>query len=186
VNERQQTAVGPPAAPYSLGKCVKQWWPLVIPPAVMVAVYLARAAGRGAVIAKGPHEIIALYLLSAAAAVAGVRFILGRQRVHLVLTVLCLVFLLREVHFTGAKEVFYVSVAGIAAWCAFWRKSLLPALVGKARGRWLIVTVWAYLLALLIQRRALRFLPDEEHIHTQLEEVCENLGHLFLLLLGVF
>ena len=164
---------------------VAAWLPLLIPPAVVAAVYLARAAGWDQAISKQPHEAIALCLLSAAVAVAVKGLLVQRDRFYLILGALCLLFLLREIHFPGAKRMLYGGVAVIGVWAALWRKDLLGALVGKARGRWLVVTVWAYVLALLVQRRAMRFLPDEENIHVELEEVLENIGHLFLLILGL-
>ena len=159
---------------------------MLLPLLVMVGVYAARAAGWEAAIAKSTHEVIAPYLLAGALAVATIRWLVGRERFTLVLGALCLVFLLREIHFSGAKLVLYIGVALIAVWSLLWAKSLLPSLIDKPRGRWLIVVIWTYALALLVQRGALKFLPDEERIHVQLEEVLENLGHLFLLILGLF
>jgi len=151
----------------------------------MAAVYLAKGVGWAGAIAKNTHEMIALCLLSAALAVAVKGCLVQRDRFYVVLAALCLVFLLREIHFPGAKEVLYGGVGVIGIWSVLWRKHLLGGLMGKARGRWLVITVWAYVLALLIQRRALKFLPDEEHIHVQLEEVLENVAHLFLLILNL-
>jgi len=136
---------------------------------------------------KPVHEVIALVLLSAATGVAGLRWLRRRRPEHGVLTVVCAVFLLREVHVPvpGWKEGFYVAVGLIGLWCVGWRRRLWPVVVGQTRGRWLVATTWAYLLALLVQRRALKFLPHEADIHIQLEEVGENLAHLFLLILGL-
>ncbi len=175
-----------PSKPYCPLTIARQWWPALLPLLVMGGVYAARAAGRGELIDKPTHEIIALCLLSGALAVAIKGVFATRERFAMVLAALCLVFLLREIHFEGAKEVLYIGVAAIGVWSIVWARSLLPTVVGKPRGRWLVVVIWTYAVALLVQRRALKFLPDEDVIHIQLEEVLENLGHLFLLILGLF
>jgi len=183
--DQPRTDAAPAAKPCCPVTIARQWWPVLVPPAVAAAVYLARAVGWHQAVEKQPHEVIALCLLSAAVAVAAKGALAQRDRFCLVLAALCLVFLLREIHFPGAKEVLYGGVAVIGVWSVLWRRRLLPSLLGQARGRWLVITVWAYVLALLVQRRALKFLPDEEHVHIQLEEVLENVGHLFLLILGL-
>jgi len=171
--------------PYCPLTIAREWWPMLLPVLVMVGVYGAKSAGWTAALDKPLHEIIALCLLSSALTVAIKGWLAGRERFGLVLTALCLVFLLREIHFPGAKIVLYGGVALIGVWAVLWAKSLLPSLLGRPRGRWLVVVIWTYALALLVQRRALKFLPDEENIHIELEEVIENLGHLFLLILGL-
>ncbi len=185
MDDAAQEAEAPaPTIPRTI-RAIAAWWPLVLPPVVIAAVWLAHAAGARAALAKPVHEVIALMLLSAAVGAALKGLLVRRDRVSVLLVVLCVAFLCREIHFAGTDTGFYVAVALIAAWAALWRKDLLAALIGQARGRWLVITAWAYFLSLLVQRRALRLLPGEEQVHVQLEEVSENLAHLLLTILAL-
>ena len=157
------------------------WWPLALPPLGIVAAYLARAAGWELLIEKGPHEVAALILLPIALAICAARWLIRRDRLHLMLTVLAAVLLCREIHFAGTHRGIYVAAGLIAAWAVLWRDALKKALWRTPKGRWLAVAMWAYVVAFLIQRRALKFLPDEDVLHVRLEEVSENVAHLLLL-----
>ncbi len=185
MDDATQEAEAPAVAMPRTVRAIAAWWPLVLPPVVMAAVWGAHAAGARAVLAKTVHETIALMLLSAAVGAALKGLLVRRDRASLLLALLCIAFLCREIHFRGTDTGFYVAVALIAAWAALWRKDLLAALIGQARGRWLVITAWAYFLSLLVQRRALRFLPGEDQVHVQLEEISENLGHLLLAILAL-
>ncbi len=158
---------------------------MLLPPVTLGAVYLAYGLGWEGVIHKKPQEVVALILMPAAVAVFAARWAVGRDRFHLVFACASIVLLCREIHFRGTGNGVYVAAALIGVWAFLWRRHLLPALVGRPRGRWLVVTAWSYLLALLIQRRALRFLPLEATLHVRMEEVLENLSHLFLVILGL-
>ena len=164
---------------------VLPWWPAIIPPLAIPAVYLATAVGADWAVAKRTHEAAAMVLLPLALAACALRLAIRRDRLHLVLTVAVAALLCREIHFHGAKPGFYVAAAGIAVWAAFWRKSLLESLLCRAKGRWVVLAGWAYLVALLIQRRALRFLPAEGDLHVQMEEVAESIAHAFVIVLGI-
>jgi len=157
------------------------WWGVLIPPLALAGVYAARALGSTGLIAKPVQEVAALMLLPAAVAVFAVRWYRTRDRLHLVLTAFSAALLCREIHFPGTHRGIYVAAAVIAVWCFLWRRSLIRRLWGTAKGRWLTIAAWSYALALLIQRRALRFLPDEADLHVQLEEVLENVSHFLLL-----
>jgi hypothetical protein len=76
----------------------------------------------------------------------------------------------------------WVAVSAIGVWAYVRREVLLRGLRGRVRGRWLVATGWSYLLALLVQQRALKFLPHERDgaFRVGLEEVLENLAHLML------
>lgn len=162
------------------------WWPLVLAPLAVAGVYLAEALGRAELISKGPHEVAGVVLLSIAAAVSGVRWAVGRERFHLVLLALSVAFLCREIHFRGAHRGVYVAAGLIGAWAFAWRRPLLASLADRPRGRWLVATMWSYLLAILVQRRAFRgVLPNEAVLHSQLEEVLENVSHLLLVVVGL-
>lgn len=147
---------------------------------------LGQVLGWTDLISKGPHEVAALVLVSVAAAVFGLRWAIGRGHFHLVFLAVSVVFLCREIHFRGTDVGVYVAAGLIGAWAFVWRRRLLGSLVGRPRGRWLVATMWSYLLAILVQQRALRgVLPDESLVHSQLEEVLENLSHLLLVVVGL-
>jgi len=167
------------------GRRLAAWWPAVIPLLAIPTVYLATAVGADWLVAKRTHEVLALALLPVALAACAVRLAIRRDRLHLVLAVAVAALLCREIHFPGAKPGFYAAAAGIAVWSVFWRQSLLKGLLGRAKGRWFVLTGWAYLFALLIQRRALRFLPAEGDLHVQMEEVAESIAHAFVIVLGI-
>ena len=177
-------ATGGPRLPAGLRR-VLPWWPAAIPLLAIPAAYLATAAGADCLVAKRTHEALALALLPVALAACAVRLATRRDRLHLILTVGVAALLCREIHFRGAKPGFYVAAAGIAVWAALWRKPLLQSLMGKAKGRWVVLAGWAYLVALLIQRRALRFLPGEADLHVQMEEVAESIAHAFVIVLSI-
>jgi len=158
------------------------WTPLLLPLLGVGAVYLAHAVGADHLIAKRPNEYAALGLLALAVLVCLLRLAVRRDRFGLVMTAFTASLLCREIHFAGTHKGIYVAAVAIGVWVAVWRKSLLPVVKGTAKGRWLVIAAWAYLFAVLIQRRAFRFLPLERRLHVQMEEVCENIAHTLLLL----
>ena len=162
------------------------WWPMLLPPLVIPAVYAARAAGWEVLVGKGLHERLALVIVAAAVVVFAVRWWKRRDPLHLVFAVVSIVFLCREIHFKGTHQGVYVGLGLIAVWCVVWRRRLIEELQGRPRKqRWLAMVVWSYALALLVQRRAFKFLPDEADLHIQMEETLENLSHAFLVVFGL-
>jgi len=161
-------------------------WPVLVPMLAVPAAYLLDATGLGHLSGRGVQETAALVLMPVAVLVYGLRYALGRDRLHLVLLALSIAFLCREIHFTGTHQGIYVALALIAVWCLVWRRSLLGGLRRNGRRtRWVVMMMWAYAVAMLIQRRALRVLPHEDDLHVQMEEVAENIAHLFLIVLGL-
>ncbi len=162
------------------------WWPALLPLLVPVAVCVADAVGWGEAVGRGWQDTLAPYIVAVAVAVYGVRWAMRRERLHLVLGALSVAFLCREIHFEGTHRGIYLAVALIAVWCLAWRTSLVWGLrAHPRRARWLVLAGWAYLMAILVQRRALRFLPSEVDLHIQMEEVGENVAHVFLIVLGL-
>ncbi len=168
---------GAPAA-----KRLLRWWAALLPPLSVGAVYLADAAGGDRLIAKRPNEVVALVLLALAVLACLLRLTVWRDRFHLVLAAFTASLLCREIHFAGTHKGIYVAAVAIAVWAWVWRKHLLPVVKGTAKGRWLVIAAWAYVFAILIQRRAFRFLPLESQLHIQMEEVAENVAHTLLLI----
>ena len=161
------------------------WWPLAVPLLGILAVYLADAMQWNHLIAKQPHETAALVLLSVALLVSTLRLIISRDRLHLVMTVAIAAMLCREIHFAGTHRGIYIAAALVALWCILWHRSLLKLVRNQPKGRWIVIAAWAYIAALLIQRRACKFLPDEQRLHVRLEEVLENIAHLFMIILAL-
>jgi hypothetical protein len=155
---------------------------MLVPPAGVLCVYAAHALGWDFLLAKVPNEAVALGLMLVVVACFAVRWVVGRRELHLVLLSLSVAFLCREVHFAGTTVGVWVAAAAIGVWAYVRREVLLRGLRGRVRGRWLLATGWSYLLALLVQQRALKFLPHEHDavFRAGLEEVLENLSHLML------
>jgi len=161
-------------------------WPALAPLLVIPATYLLDATGLSRLSGRGVQETAALVLMPAAVLVYSLRYALGRDRLHLVLLALSIAFLGREIHFTGTHRGVYVAMALIGVWCFVWRRSLLDGLRRNSRRtRWVVLMMWAYAVAMLIQRRAFRVLPREADLHIQMEEMAENIAHLFLIVLGL-
>jgi len=166
----------------SIGSGWLAWWPVVIGPLTVAGVWAASSVGWDWCLAKGPHEVIAICLLSAAVLTYVARTRTGGNPVHLLLTVLAVVFLLREIHWDWTSPGVYVAVACLGVWTAVWRKRLWPAVHVGRLWQWLCATGATYVLAQLIARRVLRdMLPDEQHLHSAYEELTENAAHLMLL-----
>ena len=159
---------------------------LAAPVLVIPLVILADAAGVADLVGRVWQEPIAPFLPGAAGAAFLVRWWRGRHRMDLLLAILALAFMCREIHFPGTHQGVYVAVAGLTVWAAAWGRSLWAELkADPVRARWLAMTVWAYAVTILVQRRALRFLPGEDRLHIPMEELGENVAHVFLLVLAV-
>lgn len=180
-------ALDPAHAPASTTRLsrVVRWWPVLLPPLTIVVIYATRAMGWTAWMRRSPQEKLALVLMPIAVLIYAVRWARTRDRLYLVLGALSLAFTCREIHFVGTHRGIYIALALIGFWCIMWRRSLWKVANGTTTGRWLAMAAWAYLFALLIQRRAFRFLPAESSLHVQMEEVAENVAHLLLILVGL-
>ena len=158
-----------------------EWLPLLAPPLGMLLVYAAHAAEWELLLRKSFHETLALVITPLAVAAAGWRWFRRRGKLDLVFTVFCLVVMLREIHFAGTSKGVYVALAGIVVWCALWRRPLKAEFWGRLKGRWIVIAAWGYLVAVLVQRRAFKFLPLEHTLKGPIEELLETIAHLLLL-----
>ena len=149
----------------------------------MLFVYLADANGWKACIAKSLNENIALYLMSMVTLIMLIRVIIYHYHLDIILFALSVSFLCREIHFTGTHKGIYVALTLILIWGFFWRKHLFKDFASsKILKLFFAGMVWTYTLAILIQRRALRgIIPYERKLHIPLEEVGENVSHLFFI-----
>ena len=143
-------------------------------------------------IAKEPHEILAICLMSIAVILFLVRSLLYRLEIDYILLTMAVNFLCREIHFIGTDNAVVIVAAIVLVWIIYWKdriwgnienaKSVQIALVG---------TTFTYFLSIIIARRVfsvdnLGLLPNEQDVHVALEEILENIAHLYLILTGVF
>jgi len=126
-------------------------------------------------------EYTAPWMVALAGAVYAVRSAVTRNPLYVLLTVLAVIFTLREFHFDWVHDGVYVMLAALAVWAAAWRKRLAGPLKDFQHTSWLIATFAAYVLSQLIARRAFRVIPGEHQIHRSLEECAETAAHLMFI-----
>lgn len=158
--------------------CASDLWPALIGPLVILFVYVARDQGWEWVQRKMLHEALAVVLTPIALALFTWTAYRTRDPLQLVLTALSATFLMREIHFYGARTATYFALAAIAIWAWRWREDLLEPIERGSTRRWLYSALLVYFLSQLMDRRALRFLPHEPAIHVAVEEMLENAAHL--------
>lgn len=150
----------------------------------MSYVYIAHANGWLETVGRGPQEMTALWLMGTATAIMLVRVSVFNYYLDFVLLALAVSFLCREIHFPGTHKGVYVAIAIVGIWAYFRRKQILAEFAtSKILKIGFFGMAWTYMLAILIQRRAFRhMLPNEQLLHTPLEEVVENVCHIFFIL----
>ena len=157
----------------------------------MVFVYWAENNAKYLIL-KEYHEILAICLMGIAVILFLVRSLLYRLEIDYILLTMAVNFLCREIHFIGTDNAVVIVAAIVLVWVIYWKdriwgnienaKSVQIALVG---------TAFTYFLSILIARRVfsvdnLGLLPNEQDVHVALEEILENIAHLYLILTGVF
>jgi len=160
-----------------------RWWPFLIGPGAMAAVYVDQGVGDQVLFSRYSNEIAALALLAIPLVLFLCQAAVFRSEFHLFMGVLCGAFFCREWHFPGTDAGIYTSLALLGFW-AFRRKERLEATVGNGSFRmWLWATFATYVLSQLIARRVFRYvaLPWEEQIHVPLEETVESAGHVMMI-----
>jgi len=165
------------------------WWPWLIGPcaAGLLAGFGALGSVRPEVmrVINGPAqtypEIVAPFLLAAAVAVYVVNSVVTRNPLSMILVGLSATLLCREVHFEWTHRGVYFMLAAVAIWALAWRRRLKRPTRDARHTSWLLATLWTYLLAFLISRRAFRFVPGEQAVHSFLEEGLETVCHVMLI-----
>ena len=157
----------------------------------MVFVYWAEY-NANYLIAKQPHEILAICLMSIAVILFLIRSLLFRLEIDYILLTMAVNFLCREIHFVGTDNGVVIVAAIVLAW-AVYRKDRIWANIEKAKAVQIALagTVFTYFLSIVIARRVfsveyLGGLPIEADVHVALEEVLENIAHLYLICIGIF
>ena len=154
-------------------------------------VYWAEANGYQTLILKKYHEQIAIGLMTAATAVFLMRAVIYRLEIDYILAVMSTNFLCRELHFVGTDNAVVV-VAGLVLIWVLLRKNQIWTSIRHAKlfQISLVGTAFTYFFSILIARRVfsidhLALLPNEANLHVALEEVLENIAHLFLTFSGI-
>jgi hypothetical protein len=145
------------------------------------------------------NESFAPWLVLLIFAVLLVRTFMSRDPLMLFLTVLALVFFVRELNSTvisvfGAEYLFKSKklvdclLVLMGLWAFGWHEKIFDSLNRSKRLKIVLAGVaWTYLFSQLIARRAFRgILPEERLLHIPLEETVETAAHMFFLGCAVF
>ncbi len=144
---------------------------------------------------KGPHENIALLLVSTTALILSISALRFRNFTAAYLFVLTINFLIREldhniisIPYCGSVEIhskayIWFALALIAVWGFFKTDSLVSFFKRYPFTKVMMIgTVFTYFMSQAVARRLFRgILPSEKQIHIILEEITENFAHLFFL-----
>lgn len=181
---------------------MRAWWSQIRSPAAIwiflpalsgiFFVYFAHAyPTRHQWIAKVPQEIAALFLMGLATGLFLVRAWRFRLELDYILLLMAVNFLCREIHFTGTDTAVVIIAAAVLALTLYWIEPILASLEKAPLVRLAICgTFFTYLAALLIQRRVftsnrIPLLPEEALLHVPLEEVTENIAHLYFIFIAL-
>ncbi len=125
--------------------------------------------------------------------------LISRDSLMIYLTVLALIFLIRELNATvftfygeeylfKSKKLVDCLLVGMALWAIGWHEKLFTCCNRSIALKVLISGVlWTYLFSQLIARRVFRgVLPQENLLHVPMEETAETTAHLFFLVCALF
>lgn len=168
--------------------------------AALAVVYVAHAfEADQTLLAKNGLEALALWLVSVTLAILACKAIISRDALVIYLAVLCLVFLVRELHKTQftwddtvylfrSKKLVSVLLIGMIIWGIGWHEKIVATLNRVNRLNAMVAGVFiAYVFSQVIARRAFRHvLPNEDALHIPLEETAETAAHVAFLCLAVY
>ena len=122
----------------------------------------------------------------------------SRDSLMIYLTVLALIFLIRELNATvftifggeyqfESKKLAYCLLVGMVVWAIGWHEKLFTCCNRSIALKVLITGVlWTYLFSQLIARRVFKgILPGENLLHIPMEETAETAAHLFFLVFAL-
>ena len=151
------------------------------------------------IITREFNENIALWLVSMIFLTLLTKSFISRDSLINYLTVLALVFFIREFHdtvftFFGSSYQFETKklvdclLVGMGIWAFVWHEKLFTCLNRSIMLKVsLFGVLWTYLFSQLIARRVFRgILPNERLLHIPLEETAETFAHLFFILFALF
>jgi len=156
------------------------YWPVLLGPATILAVYVAFDLGVEKELQKGPLEVAAIVLTGFALLCWGVQAQRSRDAVAILVSFLALAFLQREIHFPGSDEILIVMGLVLLGWVYAWWDRLAEPLALGHRWPWLAATGLTYLLSQLVARRVFSGFPLEKELHVWVEEAVENTAHVML------
>jgi hypothetical protein len=120
-----------------------------------------------------------------------VRSLLYRLEIDYILLTMAVNFLCREIHFVGTDNGVVIVAAIVLVWIIY-RKDQIWANIENARAVQIALagTVFTYSLSIIISRRVfsveyLGLLPNEANVHVALEEILENIAHLYFICTGI-
>ena len=111
------------------------WLGVVAPWIVFVLIFWAQLRRHISLPPKPPMEILALIVCYAAVLIAFLRYLKVREHFFLWLTLLCVVFTLREHHFPHTGNGVFIGSGILALYAGFGRNRLKPFL-GCRRRHW--------------------------------------------------
>ena len=167
-------------------------WIWCIIPAILGVFFVYWAKDHSEfLISKEHQEALAIYLMSIAVIIYLVRSLLYRFEIDYILLAISINFLCREIHFTGTDNGVVIVAALILAWI-FYRRGRIWEIIENAKVTQIAMlgSAFTYFFAILIQRNVftaehLPFLHKVELNSIELEEVMENIAHLYLIFIGV-
>jgi hypothetical protein len=150
-------------------------------------------------ITRNFNEGIAPLLVSLIFVILLIKSFISRNPLMIYLSVLALVFLVRELHATDitifhdiyrpeTKKLAYLLLVGMGLWAFAWHEKLFACLNRSMMQKVsLLGVLWTYLFSQLIARRVFRgVFPNEALLHISMEETVETAAHLFLLIFVLF
>ena len=170
---------------------LKGMWCFV--PAILGIIFVYWANNYSTdLILKEYHETLAICIMSIAVILFLIRSLLFRLEIDYILLTIAVNFLCREIHFIGTDNAVVIVGAIVLIWIFYWKDRIwLNIENAKLVQIALVGTAFTYFVAILVQRRVfsidhLALLPNEANLHVALEEVLENIAHLYLVFIGIF
>ena len=179
---------------------IKNFWivlPSLIPLLLVYAVHHFNIYPW--IITRDFNENIALWLVAMIFVIFLTKSLISRDSLIIYLTVLALVFFIRELDETvltifddtylfRSKKLVDFLLVGMGLWAFGWREKLFACLNRSIMLKVsLFGVLWTYLFSQLIARRVFRdILPNERLLHIPLEETAETFAHLFFLIFSLF
>jgi hypothetical protein len=132
-------------------------------------------------------EAIAPWVLVATTAVFLFKASLLRSPTYLVIGVMAACLTWREFHWTHASKVMIYPLLGVClAWAIVWWRKLDRPAENPWLSLFLFTALATYGLAQFVEKGLFDFLPNEDTLHTQWEEITEVTAHSLLLLSAIF
>jgi hypothetical protein len=168
------------------------------PLAMCAAIIYCRILGSGPQASREMQNLVVLLekigpiILTLAVAVYWGKAIFTRNLSYVVIGTLVGMLLLRELHWRpesdadiSIKDAIFPLLGICFLWMLLWRD-----IIDKPSENWrhtifFVGGLACYALSQMVEKRLFKFIPDEQHIHSQMEELIECAGHTLLLVAAV-